>query len=138
MTMTTDFICVDCGAEFSLSYDHQRWFIENGLEIPKRCASCLTRQKREGNLTYAGSSDPSPLSSSGRRWPTEFFEQELGKTPVPVKTARPDQAQSRQLNPYTCMGLLIVGIIVLVGLALLFGWMSGLLGLIVSQLFWLG
>ena len=43
--MGETFRCVDCGATFTLSYGHQRWFREHNLEIPKRCEECRSRKR---------------------------------------------------------------------------------------------
>ena len=29
--------CLDCNKPFTISTDHEKWFINKGLELPKRC-----------------------------------------------------------------------------------------------------
>ena len=36
--------CLDCNKPFTISTDHEKWFIDKGLELPKRCKEC--RNKR--------------------------------------------------------------------------------------------
>lgn len=37
--------CVDCGEEFTISPKFQDYLRENGLKLPKRCASCRAARK---------------------------------------------------------------------------------------------
>ena len=56
--MSETFRCVDCGATFALSYEHQRWFREHDLEIPKRCEDCRSRKRYANQPGMRGESGP--------------------------------------------------------------------------------
>jgi uncharacterized membrane protein YsdA (DUF1294 family) len=56
--MSETFRCVDCGATFTLSYGHQRWFREHNLEIPKRCEDCRSRKRYANQPGMRGESGP--------------------------------------------------------------------------------
>jgi hypothetical protein len=43
------FTCVDCGNRFEWSYGEQRYFREHNLVAPKRCPSCRSRRRAEGD-----------------------------------------------------------------------------------------
>jgi hypothetical protein len=43
--MTEHFSCVECGRSFVCSYDEQRWFLERGLSLPKRCKACRSARR---------------------------------------------------------------------------------------------
>ena len=51
-------ICVDCGRPFELSTSRQRWFRERGLELPKRCDTCLARKRDANRPGMRGMSGP--------------------------------------------------------------------------------
>lgn len=38
-------ICKECGEEFILTADNQRWYAEKGFNEPKRCKSCRKLRK---------------------------------------------------------------------------------------------
>jgi hypothetical protein len=114
--MSEHFTCVACGRSYILSYEHQNWFLNEGLEIPKRCKDCRDRRQPEKGLGNKGLSGP-PIPSTGtRRWPTEFFEEQQPKTKSPPAW-RP--------NPVVLLGLglvLLAIIATLYGLSLWLGW----------------
>lgn len=39
--------CVDCNKSFTLTSSHAKWFLDRGLELPKRCKECRTRRRNE-------------------------------------------------------------------------------------------
>ena len=47
---TTDIIieCKDCNKPFTLTVEHQAWYRDRGLELPKRCSECR-KKRREAN-----------------------------------------------------------------------------------------
>lgn len=38
-------LCVDCGAAFTLSDLQQKFYIERGLALPRRCESCRAKRR---------------------------------------------------------------------------------------------
>jgi hypothetical protein len=44
-------ICSDCGEEFKMNVNHQKFFLSKGLSIPKRCKPC--REKRKALIVPA-------------------------------------------------------------------------------------
>ncbi len=108
--MTTNLICKDCDASFSLSYDKQRWFLEQGLELPKRCDPCLARRREARAAEDMGYSHSATASSSDSdRWPVAFFQQESEDGANPRQTYQPHtpgrrpSALSMLLRPH-CLG----------------------------------
>ena len=47
---TTDIVikCKDCNKPFTLTVEHQAWYKDRGLELPKRCLECR-KKRREAN-----------------------------------------------------------------------------------------
>lgn len=39
--------CMDCNKPFTLTSSHAKWFLDKGLELPKRCKECRTRRRNE-------------------------------------------------------------------------------------------
>lgn len=39
--------CVDCNKPFTITSGHAKWFLDKGLELPKRCKECRTRRRNE-------------------------------------------------------------------------------------------
>ena len=37
--------CLDCNKPFTISTDHEKWFINKGLELPKRCKECRNKRR---------------------------------------------------------------------------------------------
>lgn len=38
--------CSDCGVEFTLTHNQQMFFLERGLQQPRRCEKCRFRRKQ--------------------------------------------------------------------------------------------
>lgn len=38
--------CVDCGVIFEMSAEEQKWYLEKGFQIPKRCPECRKNKRR--------------------------------------------------------------------------------------------
>ena len=45
--------CKDCGKDFVITVDDQKWYIERNLTLPKRCKDCR-RINREKAKKYGG------------------------------------------------------------------------------------
>lgn len=43
--------CKDCGTQFTITEENQKWFEEKGFHLPERCVEC--RKKRK-NATKVG------------------------------------------------------------------------------------
>ena len=41
--------CKDCGKEFIITEDNQKWFKENALHLPVRCEDCRKQRKAKRN-----------------------------------------------------------------------------------------
>lgn len=39
--------CIDCNKPFTLTPSHVKWFMDRGLELPKRCKECRTKRRNE-------------------------------------------------------------------------------------------
>lgn len=39
--------CVNCNKPFTLTSSHAKWFLDRGLELPKRCKECRTKRRNE-------------------------------------------------------------------------------------------
>ena len=39
--------CKECGNEFELTEKEKKFFIDKGLELPKRCKECRLRRRAE-------------------------------------------------------------------------------------------
>lgn len=39
--------CVNCNKPFTITSSHAKWFLDRGLELPKRCKECRTRRRNE-------------------------------------------------------------------------------------------
>lgn len=95
--MSERFECVDCGEIYTLGYDHQRWYKERGMELPKRCDTCLKRGESKGKPENKGLSGPP-------RWPTEFYEEHQPEPPL----TQPESTQTSVLGWLVGIGLVVV------------------------------
>lgn len=77
-------VCKDCGGSFVLSHGEITFFHENNLNLPRRCKSCRSKNKRFGDVTgLMKNSNPgrrynkgSHVSRSGSTWkhiPDEYI-----------------------------------------------------------------
>ena len=41
--------CVDCGQEFSISPEEQKWLADRKLQLFKRCSACRKKRKASNN-----------------------------------------------------------------------------------------
>lgn len=49
--------CVDCNKPFTITSNHAKWFLDRGLELPKRCKECREkRRNRKGEASDGGDS----------------------------------------------------------------------------------
>lgn len=37
--------CLDCNKPFTISPNHEKWFMDKGLELPKRCRECRNKRR---------------------------------------------------------------------------------------------
>lgn len=46
---TTDIVieCKDCNKPFTLTVEHQAWYKDRGLELPKRCSECRKKRRKK-------------------------------------------------------------------------------------------
>jgi hypothetical protein len=58
-------ICLDCGAAFTLTPLQQKFFIERGLKLPRRCESCRA-ERRHGARNPRAKQGPDTEVRSGR------------------------------------------------------------------------
>ncbi len=58
--------CVDCGQTFTITAGEQRFFLEKGLALPKRCKACREKGARTSSRRMA-SSTRSKTDSNGSR-----------------------------------------------------------------------
>lgn len=119
--MSTHYTCAGCGQGFTLSYEEQRWYQEQGWSLPRRCEECRSR-RRERDSGSAGLSGPlsQPPTRPGR-WPTGSFDQAVQprpgqRKPVPQSSLQPLNWWG---NPYTRFGLLSLAGVLLAGMAAL-------------------
>ena len=38
-------VCKDCGVEFVITEQNQKWFEDHGLQLPVRCPDCRKKRK---------------------------------------------------------------------------------------------
>ena len=134
--MSQHFTCVDCGRGFTLSSDEQRFFLERGLSLPKRCPACRAERKRERTSGTAASGPPPRPAARSRPQPPEFSK--AGEVGRPL-LGRPARRASRSWwrNPYSRFGLVSLVFVLLAGGAALLagpeGWVVWLvLGLAIN------
>lgn len=48
--------CVDCNKPFTLTSDHAKWFLDRGLELPKRCKECRDKRRNRKEEVSGGGS----------------------------------------------------------------------------------
>lgn len=41
--------CKDCGKEFTISEQEQKWYEEKGFQMPKRCPKCRKNKRARNN-----------------------------------------------------------------------------------------
>lgn len=41
--------CKDCGKEFTITEDNQKWYEEKGFNLPERCVPCRKKRKASKN-----------------------------------------------------------------------------------------
>jgi hypothetical protein len=63
-------MCKSCGKPFALSHDHQTWFKERNLSLPKRCLRCLRNGEQDKPKRKKISTGPKKPRMRGDLMPT--------------------------------------------------------------------
>lgn len=46
--------CVNCNKPFTITSSHAKWFLDKGLELPKRCKECRTKRRNGKEESHNG------------------------------------------------------------------------------------
>lgn len=46
--------CIECGKEFTLTPEHEEWFLDKGLKLPKRCSECRNKKRSQRGMKESG------------------------------------------------------------------------------------
>ena len=46
--------CIECGKEFILTPEHEKWFLDKGLKLPKRCFGCRNKKRSQRGMKESG------------------------------------------------------------------------------------
>ena len=53
-------VCIECNTDFELNEGEKNFYVQRGLDLPKRCKPCRDSRKQQinGNSTVSNDSDP--------------------------------------------------------------------------------
>src|SRR5690349_18043811 len=63
-----ELVCTSCGRPFPFSAGEQAYYVQNGLQDPRRCKPCRVARKSEGSERHRGS-PPGDAPRGNRRPP---------------------------------------------------------------------
>jgi len=50
-------ICTECGQGFILTPEHEKWFLDKGLKLPKRCPECRNKRHSQKGMKKSGNTE---------------------------------------------------------------------------------
>lgn len=62
--------CVDCGTYFEVTNSQKEYYEQKGLQLPKRCKSCIEKKKRAGNAYRSNKATTHSHSTSSTKTST--------------------------------------------------------------------